>query len=126
MDQSLVASIRESLKAKSTAELREAYESGDTSIWSPEAFEAMRQLLAQPPNQGTLPAAVCSSCALPSQSLGKLPLRIGGTSGSWHFLVGVWAEASERVLPLDVYRCPKCKRVEFFDVDDRLSTEANK
>ena len=51
------------------------------------------------------------------QSLGQLPIRTGGTSGGWHLLLGDWAELMEGVLPLDVYRCPTCKRVEFFDLD---------
>ena len=64
----------------------------------------------------------CSSCKSPMQSLGKLPIRVGGTSGGWHLLFGEWADASEGVLPLDVYRCPSCKRVDFFDLEEKLST----
>jgi hypothetical protein len=56
------------------------------------------------------------------QSLGKLPIRVGGTSGGWHLLFGEWADASEGVLPLDVYRCLGCKRVDFFDLEEKLST----
>ena len=30
-----------------------------------------------------------------------------------------WTDASEDVLPLDVWpRCPKCKQIEFFDIDE--------
>src|SRR5262245_58032221 len=47
MDQNLVASIRRSLEAKPTPELRLAYQSGDQAIWSPEAFEAMHQILSE-------------------------------------------------------------------------------
>ena len=53
-------------------------------------------------------------------SLGQLPIRIGGSSGGWHLLFGEWADVQEGVLPLDVYRCTKCKRVEFFDLDQSL------
>lgn len=27
---------------------------------------------------------------------------------------------TEGVFPLDVFRCPRCKRVEFFDLDESL------
>ena len=59
----------------------------------------------------------CYACHSQMQSLGQLPIRTGGTSGGWHLLLGDWAEINEGVLPLDVFRCPTCKRVKFFDVD---------
>ena len=59
----------------------------------------------------------CAICKQPMTPLGQLPIRVGGTSGGWHLLLGNWADAGEDVLPLDVYRCPTCKRVEFFDLD---------
>jgi hypothetical protein len=59
----------------------------------------------------------CSACDGEMKSLGQLPIRTGGISGGWHLLLGDWAEMSEGVLPLDVFRCPNCKRVEFFDLD---------
>ena len=59
----------------------------------------------------------CSSCKTPMQSLGQVPIRVGGTSGGWHLLLGEWADMTEGVFPLDVYRCPTCKRVHFFDLD---------
>jgi hypothetical protein len=50
-------------------------------------------------------------------SLGQLPIRVGGTTGGWHLLLGNFADMREGILPLDVYRCGTCKRVEFFDLD---------
>jgi hypothetical protein len=50
-------------------------------------------------------------------SLGQLPIRVGGTTGGWHLLLGNFADMRESILPLDVYRCGTCKRVEFFDLD---------
>jgi hypothetical protein len=67
----------------------------------------------------------CSSCKTPMQSLGHVAVRVGGTSGGWHLLLGDWAEAGEALFPLfplDVYRCSSCKRVEFFDLENKLST----
>ena len=49
--------------------------------------------------------------------LGQLPIRVGGTTGGWHLLLGEWADLRESVMPLDVYRCRRCKRVDFFDLD---------
>ena len=62
----------------------------------------------------------CYSCKSPMQSLGQLPIRVGGTSGGWHLVLGNLADITEGVFPLDVYRCPKCTRVEFFDLDQSL------
>ncbi len=50
-------------------------------------------------------------------SLGQIPVRVGGTSGGWHLLFGHLADMGEEVMPLDVFRCSACKRVEFFDLD---------
>jgi hypothetical protein len=51
--------------------------------------------------------------------MGSISLRTGGTTGGWKFLFGAWAEMDEDLLPLDVYRCASCKRVEFFDLVER-------
>ena len=59
----------------------------------------------------------CSCCRRPMQSLGQIPIRVGGRSGGWHLLLGEAADVMESVFPLDVYRCSNCKRVEFFDFD---------
>lgn len=59
----------------------------------------------------------CAACKSEMQSLGQLPIRVGGTSGGWHMLFGNWADMSEDVIPLDVFRCATCKRIEFFDLD---------
>jgi hypothetical protein len=59
------------------------------------------------------------------QSLGQISIRVGGISGGWHLLFGAWADAIQDLLPLDVYRCSRCKRVEFFDLENRLSKEGH-
>jgi hypothetical protein len=56
------------------------------------------------------------------QSLGQLPIRMGGSSGGWHLLFGELADASESLLPLDAYRCPQCKRIDFFDLEAGIPT----
>jgi hypothetical protein len=32
-------------------------------------------------------------------------------------MLGEWADVTEGTIPLDVYRCNSCRRVEFFDLD---------
>jgi len=59
----------------------------------------------------------CRACLVEMTSLGQAPVRVGGTSGGWHILMGEWADVGEKTWPLDVYRCSSCKRVEFFDLD---------
>ena len=59
----------------------------------------------------------CPACKSEMDSQGQLPIRVGGTTGGWHLLLGNFADMRESILPLDVYRCATCKRVEFFDLD---------
>src|SRR5207253_6324903 len=69
---------------------------------------------ARPPTSEAMTAMECSFCRTPMQSLGQVPVRTGGTTGAWHMLLGEWADVSEGVIPLDVFRCARCRRVEFF------------
>ena len=62
----------------------------------------------------------CLRCQQPLQSLGELPLRSGGKTGGANFWLGEWAELSERIVRLDVYRCSRCGHLEFFDFDGSL------
>jgi hypothetical protein len=62
----------------------------------------------------------CFGCQVPLQSIGQLPVRIGGTSGPWHMLFGEWADMTEGIRPLDAYRCPQCGRLDFYDHDFSL------
>ncbi|MGH7598376.1 MAG: hypothetical protein ACREOI_18625 [bacterium] len=62
----------------------------------------------------------CPLCRVPLQALGQVPVRTGGTGGGWHLLFGEWADVGETVLHLDVYRCPQCSRLEFYDHDFSL------
>jgi hypothetical protein len=63
---------------------------------------------------------ICATCQVALQSIGQLPIRVGGSSGGWHLLFGEWADMSEGARPLDAYRCPKCSRLEFYDHDFSL------
>ena len=65
----------------------------------------------------------CPACKSEMDSLGQLPIRVGGTTGGWHLLLGNWADMHESIMPLDVFRCGSCKRVEFFDLDLSLPVQ---
>ena len=71
----------------------------------------------------TKKAPTCIACQATLQSIGQLRVRVGGSSGGWHILLGEWADMSEGVRPLDAYRCPKCARLEFYDHDFSLPEE---
>ena len=59
-------------------------------------------------------APTCPYCQVDLRGLGQLPVRVGGTTSGWHFFLG------EQIKPLDLYRCEKCGRLEFYDYDFSL------
>ena len=69
-------------------------------------------------NQRIVPQ--CPLCRVQLQSLGQVPVRIGGASGGWGLIFGSLADIGENVMPLDLYRCPQCSRLEFYDHDFSL------
>ena len=58
----------------------------------------------------------CFTCKSEMDTLGQLPIRLGGTTGVRHLLMGNWADVKESLMPLDVYRCGTCRHVEFYDL----------
>ena len=58
----------------------------------------------------------CLRCNVQMQPLMQMPVRTGGVSG---FFVD-FGELSEKILILDTYRCPNCRKLEFFDLDASL------
>jgi hypothetical protein len=44
----------------------------------------------------------------------RAEFRIGGTSGGWKLLFGEWAELGETMIPMYIYVCPDCGRIELF------------
>lgn len=59
----------------------------------------------------------CFLCKSQMQSLGAIPIRVGGTSGGWHLVFGELADLGEKTLTLDVFRCNQCRRVDLYDLD---------
>jgi Fe-S oxidoreductase len=54
----------------------------------------------------------CLRCHGQLQSIGVEEFRVGGTGGGWKLLFGEWAELGEEKVPLEVYACTNCRRVE--------------
>ena len=88
MDQALVASLRKSLEAKSTEELRQAFEIGHQSSGSPEEIEAMRQILEERRRKSTR-ATIAIGSAIAFGSLGAAGAWWQDTGGVVVFLVAV-------------------------------------
>ena len=88
MDQTLVASIRKDLEAKSTAELGQAYESSDRATKAPEELEAMRQLLDERRTKGNR-VALALAAAILMGTLGAACTWWQGASEGMVLLAGV-------------------------------------
>lgn len=59
-------------------------------------------------------AKKCQACGAEMKFAGENSFRTGGTSGGWKLLFGEWAELGENMLPLLVYICPNCGKVELY------------
>jgi len=65
-------------------------------------------------DQQNAPAAdACLRCGGTMTSMGVEQFRVGGTSGGWKMVFGEWAELGEDMLPLELFACSSCRRVEF-------------
>ena len=56
-----------------------------------------------------------------------VPFRVGGTGPGMRLLIGAWAELGEEPIPIDLYVCPQCGRMEQFaskKTRDRLKRAA--
>lgn len=62
----------------------------------------------------------CLRCNVSMQPIAQLPMRVGGTTGASLLFLGGWAEMEEKIIYFDTYRCPKCRKLEFFDLDGSL------
>lgn len=60
----------------------------------------------------------CSSCGNNAQYVYTANFRIGGTSGGWKLVFGEWAEVGEQTIPLYVFVCPNCGKVELYATEE--------
>jgi predicted RNA-binding Zn-ribbon protein involved in translation (DUF1610 family) len=54
------------------------------------------------------------SCGDTMQFAEEAKFRVGGTSGGWKLVFGEWAELGESMIPLSIFVCPTCGKIELF------------
>lgn len=59
---------------------------------------------------------LCTLCRTEMQPLMRMPVRVGGPESGF-VLFRQLQEMGETILMLDTYRCPRCGKLEFFDLD---------
>ena len=70
----------------------------------------------------------CPTCEKVMDAYYSVPFRVGGTGPGMRLLIGAWAELGEEPIPIDLYVCPLCGRIEQFankKTRDRLSRAAS-
>ena len=60
----------------------------------------------------------CSNCGRDAQFVYTAEFRVGGTSGGAKLLFGEWAELGERMIPMFVFVCPNCGKVELYATEE--------
>lgn len=58
----------------------------------------------------------CLRCDSEMKKIMNMPVRTGGTTRFWTNVM----ETAEEILTLEVFRCPRCRKLEFFDLDESL------
>ncbi len=60
----------------------------------------------------------CTYCGQNAQYLYTAKFRVGGTSGGIKLLIGEWGELGESMVPMYVFVCPNCGKVELYATED--------
>ena len=60
----------------------------------------------------------CSYCGQNAQYVYTAQFRAGGTSGGVKLLIGEWGELGETMIPMYVFVCPNCAKVELFATEE--------
>jgi hypothetical protein len=60
----------------------------------------------------------CSSCGGDAQYFATAQFRVGGTSGGWKLVFGEWAELGEQMIPMHIYVCSVCGKIELIATED--------
>jgi hypothetical protein len=60
----------------------------------------------------------CSYCGQNAQYVYTAKFRVGGTSGGVKLLIGEWGELGETMVPMYVFVCPNCAKVELFATEE--------
>ena len=60
----------------------------------------------------------CSYCGQNAQFVYTAEFRVGGTSGGAKLILGEWAELGESMIPMYVFVCPNCGKIELYATED--------
>jgi len=60
----------------------------------------------------------CSACGQPARYMYTANFRIGGTSGGMKLLFGELAELGEGMIPMYVFVCPNCGKIELYATEE--------
>ena len=60
----------------------------------------------------------CTACGENAQYIYTAEFRIGGTSGGMKLIFGEWAELGETMIPMYVFVCPRCGKVELYATEN--------
>jgi len=60
----------------------------------------------------------CTLCGQDAQYMYTANFRVGGTSGGMKLLFGEWAELGESMVPMYVFVCPNCGKIELYATED--------
>ena len=60
----------------------------------------------------------CTYCGQNAQYVYTAQFRVGGTSGGLKLLIGEWGELGETMIPMYVFVCPNCAKVELFGTEE--------
>ena len=79
-----------------------------------ELDEHLNQHLESPVDEHKEPPLKCSSCDTVMDVYYGVPFRVGGTGPAMRALIGEWAELGEQPIPIDLFVCKKCGRIQLF------------
>lgn len=60
----------------------------------------------------------CTFCGQNAQYLFTAQFRVGGTSGPIKLLIGEWGEVGENMIPMYVFVCPNCAKIDLFGTEE--------
>lgn len=60
----------------------------------------------------------CSFCGQNAQFVYTAQFRVGGISGGARLLLGEWAELGESMIPMYVFVCPNCGKIELYATEE--------
>ena len=60
----------------------------------------------------------CTACGQNTQYVYAAQFRVGGTSGGIKLLLGEWAELGESMIPMYVFVCPNCGKIELYATEE--------